>query len=1129
MKGTRFSSIVRAMLCFAGLIFSASVAAAQVASGTITGVVSDPSGAVVPAANVIITHVEQGVDYTVNTSNEGVYIRRFLPVGTYTVTVETPGFKKEMKTGLVLTLGQTMSVDLHLMVGAESQTVEVRANVTQLLKPGSSEVGQIINHQQVQDLPLLDRNIAALIPLNAGVLSGMQGESNSGYNYNGSRSDVNMYTLDGVDNINAYSNMQLNPSVDAVEQIQVQTATYSAEFGLSAGGIVQVQLRSGSNRFHGSAWDFLRNDIMDANGYFANQLPLLPGQTEAPKQPLKQNQYGFAVGGPVKKDKIFFFGDWQGTKKRVGGVEGYSVPTAAEIRGDFSQIMSAGTVIYQNQYTGTLFPGSGCNLSSFSSACQQVPSVDQNSIAQKVLALYPLPNQTGTFTANYGPVNNWMGSGVTQLNANSFDIRTDFIASQKDSLSFHYSYADGASLVPAAWAGGKTGPCIECGNSYGLDAGTSTGRAQNIGLNYIRSLSPAVVNSLILGVSRGLSLTQTADGGQDLATQFGMPNVNIDKWTDGLPWFYFYPEPTWAGTSIYEPAAIYNTVFQISDTLSWVRGKHMIKAGAELRLNRTTTVGSAYSRGYFVLSDFYTGNAVSDFLSGDYTELFQQLQIGTRGYRSKQMGMFFQDDIKVTPKLTLNLGVRLDLYPGVTEAYNRLSNLNMNTGQVLLAGLNGAPRSFNKSFYNDWAPRIGFAYSPSSSGKWVFRGGYGISYWDPNGDGAYGASNPPYMSSFSMVNMNTNTYQPLYTLSDGIPQVLQPSVASFNRANPTGSWIVIDPKAPVSYTQSYSFGIERALGWKTVLDVSYVGTKGTHLNGYTIGDPTPPGPISTFYQRAIDYNIIPNVTGVSYFSNGFTSNYNSLQVKLQKTISQGLQYLTTYTWGKSMDDMSGDAGTGGGASNSSGEPMDPFNWRLDYARSSFDITDKFTSMINYNLPLGRGAHFGSGWNPVVNGFLGGWQTNAIVQVNTGLPFSVFPTSTFNCGCSYGQMRASLVPGAVNNGNLPKSQRTVNHWFNSEAFMDPPSSTASAGGGGYGTAARNSIFGPAYADVDFSLFKKFTIREKAIVQLRLETFNLFNKVNFFYPISATNATWNTGGLITQSYPGRIVQVAVKIGF
>src|SRR5579875_8346 len=1123
MKRIRFVPYGSLTLFLLLLALWPNLAFAQVASGTITGTVRDSSGAVIPRASITIKHLQQGIEYHVQTTADGPYARRFLPVGTYSVTAEARGFKTSVQTGLVLTVGQTMSVDFVMEVGQVTQTVQVSGGVTQLLKTESSEVGQVINHEQVVDLPLNGRNFADLIGLNAGVTKGMQDASNTGYNYNGSRSDENMYMINGIDNIDINSNLELSPPIDAIQEFQVQTANYSAEFGRAAGGIVQVELRSGTDQFHGELFEFLRNDKFDANGFFNNQLTPNPGENRAPKQPLQQNQYGGTFGGPIKKDKLFFFGDYQGTKTRFGTSEIYSVPTALERAGDFSQTLAPGTPIYQNALLRTVYPG--CNLANFTSACQIIPSSALDPAAVKIANLYPFPNRPGIFVPGVGTFNNFVTNGRTQDNSNNYDVKIDFIASPRDSLAFHYSFQNSNNIIPAAFDNGKVGPCINCGVVLDLLAGNPTGRIQNGGVTYIRSLTPSLVNEFIAGVNRSHSFYQTADGGQDLASQIGMPNVNINKFTTGLPWFDFSPAPTWIGTSPFTPAEDGYTVYQVTDSLSWVRGNHRIKTGFDLRRRDNNGVGNFFGKGAFIFTPFFTGNQFADFMTGRPLVIEQDLTIGTRGLRGTDYGFYVEDDYKASPHLTLNLGVRYDIFPAWTEAHNRVANLNLNTGHVELAGVNGAPDSFESTYANNWAPRIGFAYTPGSTGQWVIRGGYGISYENPNEVQNYALLNAPFTSAFNLVNIDFATFDAQTHIIDGIPANLQQTPANFDPKNPAGSWRVIDPNQKVPYVQDFSLGVERALGPDTVLDISYMGSRSTHLPGELDGDPTLPGPTTTVQQRRILNNLIPNVTGVTYYTDAFFSNFNSLQVKVQKKLSYGLQFLTTYTYGKSMDDKSGSAITGGGDSNPSSLPQNSLDLRADYARSSFDVTQRFVTAFNYNLPFGHGQRFGSNWNRIAEGFLGGWQTNGIVTLSTGLPFGVFATSSASCGCSAGELRANR----IGNGNLPSDRRSINGWFDKNAFTDPPSSGPSTGVGAYGNAGRNIIDGPGYANTDFSLFKKFRIRERWELQFRAEVFNLFNSVNFKYPVSTSNATWQSGGLITQAQPARIGQVALKILF
>jgi len=432
---------------------------------------------------------------------------------------------------------------------------------------------------------------------------------------------------------------------------------------------------------------------------------------------------------------------------------------------------------------------------------------------------------------------------------------------------------------------------------------------------------------------------------------------------------------------------------------------------------------------------------------------------------------------------------------------------------------------------NNFAPRFGFAWTPWADGKTVIRGGYGLSYFNGGWQIHENFFNPPYTAAFSILNLcldYTNTtcsfLGPIYKLSDGIPVQLRPTVENFDVNAPAGAWHQSERNLRTPYSQYFTLGIQRALPGDMVFDIAYIGTRGVKLSGEYAGNPAPPGPTTTLDQRRIYYPVLPGVTDVTVEGSRFSSNYHSLQVKLQKRFSHGLQFFTTYTWGRSMDTMSTASTTGGGTSNPSGQVQNPFDINADYARSSFDQTHRFTTALNYDMPFGRGRRFGTNWHPVANAILGGWQTNGIVILTTGLPFNVFATADASLGGSAGDLRADR----IGNGNLPESQRSVNGWFDKTAFADPPSSSPTAGGGRYGTAGRNIIYGPGLATVDFSVFKKFKIHEKVELQFRGEFFNLFNRVNFLYP-EASNATWQSGGLITRAYPARIGQVALKLVF
>jgi outer membrane receptor protein involved in Fe transport len=1113
LRRPRLAALGGLLLC---LLVPSLPASPQAASGTITGVVTDPTGAVVPGAKISLTQVRQGVTFRYETTSGGLYEAPFLPPGEYTAAAEMQGFKRVVKSDLVLTVGQVMRVDFQLEVGALTQAVEVRGDATQLLKPESSELGQVINFRQVVDLPLNGRDFTDLIALNAGVTTGLQGSFSNQFNVNGGRGDQNMFLLEGVDNMNIEGTLLVEPSIDAIQEFQIQTGNFSAEFGRSTGGVIQVKLRSGTNSFHGSAFEFVRNDLFDANGFFDNQVPPRAGETHAPKTALRRNQFGFTFGGPIKKDKAFFFGDYQGSRQRQGRSEIFSVPTLLERQGDFSQTLAADQPLFQNALLGTVYPG--CDLTNFTADCQRLPASALDSPAVAIAQLYPVPNIPGTFVPGLGTFNNYAASGSSADDVNAFDVRVDFHASDRDLFGAHYSFADNDSVVPAAFGDGTIGPCIDCGFVLNLLAGVPVLRNQLGGLTYIRNFSPTVVNEFRAGFNRTFNFFSTTEGGRNLADEFGIPNVNINDLTTGLPWFLFDPVPMWTGTSPFLPFLRGGTSYQLTDNLSVVRGRHRLKTGFDLRRRLDNDFSNFFPRGAYIYAPFFTGNSFADFLTGRALVITQDLLPGTYGIRGIEYAGYVQDDLKLHPRFTLNLGIRYEYFPGYVEVRDRNANLDLNTGRAVLAGRNGQPRQFVPKDLNNWAPRVGFAWTPSADGKTVLRGGYGISYFNSNNFFAFNTINPPFTAAFTHLNIDFNTLDAEFLTSDGLPVQLRPTVENFDASNPAGTWRVVDPTQRSPYTQYFSFGVQRALPWDTVLDISYVGSRGVKLPGQIEANPAPPGDPTTMEARRIRRSQIPNVDSITLLANAFASNYHSLQVKAEKRFSHGLQFLGTYTWAKSIDNLSGSPLTGGGDSNPSASSQNPFDLAADRARSSYDRAHRFVFAFNYDLPFGRGQRFGAGMHGLANGFLGGWQVNGIVTLSSGLPFTVFATSSASCGCTAGELRADRLA----DGNLPEGQRKPTGWFDSSAFRDPPPES-------YGNAGRNIINGPGMANVDFSLFKKFRLREKVELQFRGEFFNLFNRANFFYPTSVNNATWQAGGLLTRAFPPRIVQLALKVLF
>ena len=1085
------------------------VASAQVGSGTITGNVLDESESAIPGATVRVTHLDRDITWNGETNEIGIFEVNYLPVGPYRAEASLDGFKTAIKTDLTLTVNQTMRVDFTLEVGDVQQRVEVRADATQALRLDTSEIGQVINHQQVADLPLNGRNFEDLIPLNAGITNGMQNASNSGYNINGSRSDNNMFLVEGVDNLNRDNNLNVRPPIDAIEEFQVLTSTFSAEYGRTAGGVITVQLKSGTNALHGSVFEFIRNGVFDANGFFENQVQPEPGQSTAPRTPLRRNQFGGTLGGPIVKNKTFFFVDYQGLRDDTGGTTILSVPTQLERQGDFSETLPEGGVLFQNALIGTPYGNNN-----------RIPASAIDAPAVAIAAYYPEPNQQGNFIPGQGTLNNFAISGTRSTDSDQFDVKLDHQFSESDSISGHYNFYDATNFIPAAFGGGTAGPCIDCGVVLDLLAGANTPRSQNAGITEVHTFSPKTINELRLGFNRSAYFYETSDGGNNLADEAGIDNVNLDDLTTGLPWFLFAPGPSWVGTSPFTPNIGGYSTFQLTESLSHLRGKHSFKFGFDLRRRQDNGAGNFFGKGSYIMTGFWTGNSFADFMSGRAIVIQQDLTLGTRGTRIADYGFYVQDDYKVTRNLTLNLGLRYDLYPAHTEVNNRMSMLDIPNGRVLFAGVD-TPPAFVRTDKNNISPRFGFAYAITANT--AIRGGYGISHFNPSDQIGQAGLNPPFTRHFEHTNLSFVTFGAEFKFSDGLPIHLIPTLDNFDKANPAGSYRQVDRDARIPYTQYGSVNIQQALPGEMVLDVGYVTTKGTKLPGQIELNPSPPGDPTTTGLRRRHADTLPNVGGGTGHNMMFSSIYHSLQLKLEKRMSAGLQFLTTYTLSKSIDNKSGSSVTGGGDSNASAKPQNPFDWDSDRAISSFDRRHRFVSAINYELPWGRGKALGASWGRATDFLLGNWKVNGIVTLQSGLPFSVFAGGGHQCGCTANDMRADR----IGDGRLDSDERSVEQWFDKDAFTDPPSSTADQVGR-YGNAGRNIIPGPDFYNVDFSIFKEFPVREGMKFQFRAEAFNLLNRANFEYP-QPDNANWEAGGRITRAFDARILQFALKFTF
>ena len=1075
----------------AGLAFS------QATTATIRGTVRDTSSSVVPNATITITNVNTDVVTKRQTDQNGEFVAPFLLPGEYEVAAEGAGFKKAVRKGLTLQVADTTHVDLTLEVGAVSETTLVSAEAP-LVKTDTSEVGQVIQEQAIHELPLnsaTGRNFTALMALvpgtirtnPVGVFDSPQG--NSSFTVNGQRDGANNYMIDGADNNEVLLGIvTILPPPEALGEFKLQTNAFSAEYGRAGGAVINVQTRSGTNELHGSLYEFLRNSYLDARGPFdRGSLP-----------PLRQNEYGFTVGGPVKKNKAFLFGDYSGFHQRFGQSATASVPTLAERNNIFTAADGVGTLY--DPLTHTPFPNN------------QVPTARVSSIGQALLNLYPAPNLPGTVSPGNGVANNYTGVSVQQQDATRLDTRLDYMFSAQNSFFARYSFYDAYTALPPLFGNEATG-------DIPTRAAKGNARNQSVVAGDVHVFSATRINEFRVSYSRIADNYTGFDYGKNLATQLGIPNLNIyGPVSSGLPRVDIQGLNS-LGVDAPIPALRYENMFQYVDNYTYIHGRHSMKFGVDFHRIRGDffQISLDSPRGHFVFDPSYTSNnGASGTGLGVASVLLGYPATESRGVindfpsnRSSQLFFFFQDDYKVTPKLTLNLGMRYELYFPPTDAFSNQSNFDLQTGQVLLAGRGGNSSALVNMDKNNWAPRVGFAYSLRP--KTIFRGGYGISYY-PDKFGATGGTlntNYPFIT-LQTITPDRFTIDPTLSLAAGIAPPTLPNLTQ--AALPlVGSIIYFDPNFRLPYTQFWNFTLQQQISNDTVLDVAYVGSKGTHLfgnNHVNLNQPLPgPGAIN---PRRPYYAIDPLGGNISLRDSSESSIYHALQVKLQKRMSGGLWVLGSYTYSKSIDDNA----TAFNTQDWEGTTRGP---------SATDFRHSLTLSSLYELPVGKGRTYLKSMKPVAEAVLGGWQLNGIYTFRTGVPSTAtlasgLVSSTVNTG-------GSSRPNQTGSTELPADQRTIYHYFNTAAFVAPAVNSYA-----FGNAGRDTIRGPSFSDLDLSLFKVLPIKERFNLQVRGEFFNLPNHPNYGQPgTTLGSATFGTITALATNATMRQIQLGLKLVF
>jgi hypothetical protein len=1086
------------------ILCSSAAASGQEIAGSIRGTVLDSSGGAVSGASVKAIQVETGFERKTSSDSQGTFVLVELPVGHYQVEAEAKGFQKYVQVGISLDVNQIATVTVRLAVGMPTEEVRVQADAS-LVETTVTSLGKTVGEREVLDLPLNGRNFTQLGLLQPGVvpitpgLAAAGGNLRSGQAYavNGQRPESNNFLIDGANNFNAVDGgLVIKMPIDSIAEFRILTHTANAEFGHSTGSTTNIITRTGTNALHGAAWEFLRNDAMDAKSFFASSV-----------EPLKRNQFGGTIGGPIKKDKTFFFGYYEGLRNRQGETTSATVPTDLEKTGDFSQNFdSHGNLIpLINEFTNMQFPGN------------KLPFVDPT--AALVAALFPSPNDP-----SQGP-NTFTTTQTLVQNNDQFGMRVDHYLTSGDVLNFRYMFTQGKTTDPLSTAGA---------NVPGFPVGEAQ-RAQNFVAQETHTFSPALTTVARFSFLRNkylfdehlnhttpISLGFTYSPQLDAA--IGPPFVQVSGYAS-------------VGDPITGPRNTYESALDLSGSLTWVHGRHEIKMGAGFGHDQINVLFGIATNGFFVFQPFPVTDAFASFLIGQPVFFLQGGGDPSRGLRGNDVNFYAQDTYKITSRLTLNAGLRYEIPFPYTEIRNRQNLFEPGVQSRVIpnapAGLvypgdPGVTAGLIPTEKTAFAPRVGLAWDPRGNGKWVLRAAYGI-FYDPYYTGQGGPlqspnSAPPYLQT---------------------PQVSFPMVASF--ADPFGgvnefnggfahpmTLLTLDKNLRLPYAQDWNLTVEKSLGGDWLLEVGYVGTKGTKLPRFIEGNPAVFIPGQSTKDNADQRRLYSgcttdpasppcNFSSVGLIAGIANSGYNALEMSLKKRFSHGLSFLASYTLSKTLDDVSSFNITGSASQSVAGEndlAQDPFDLAAEHGRSMFDARHRLVLSYQWSLPFWKHP---DNWYEHV---LGDWQVNGITTLMSGTPFTVYDSAdvSFQGGAPEISGFSSSRPNLIGDPN--SGHRTTAEWFNKSAFqrLSPvPNGPTQL----FGNEGRNVVQGPGYQEWDFSALKNIPIRESKSLQFRAEFFNVFNHPNFRLPNSDISSP--NFGRITEALAGRQVQLALKFLF
>ncbi len=1063
--------------------FACAAAFAQTDSGSILVLVADASGGSVAKAQVEVSNSNTGGAISRESGSDGYATFTPMVRGTYSVRVTASGFQTYKLNDLQLNVDERKLVRVRLQVATVSESVEVTAS-TATIQSEQGSLGQVVEGKIAVELPLAARRYTELALLVPGATESTLDPTTRGvgwFNVNGNYQTQNNFVIEGVDNNQGTTNAQslsaqvVQPSPDAIGEFKVQTNGYSAEFGRSAGAVVNVVLKSGTNRNHGSAWYYNRDKALAATSWTSNL-------TNAGKQDLQWNQFGGTFGGPIVKNKVFYFADYEGFLQNFSNPFLVTVPTAAELQGVFFRNITDPT-------TNTLFPN------------RTIPASRYDVLGKKLVDLYPAANLAGNIASSGQTTNNYGVQAQGTEKTHKGDLKGDYNLSSKNTLSMRWSYHRQDIFRDGILPGLADG----VGNQ-----GAQFNVNQNYGGTWTRTVTPSLINSFRLGYTRTYAYFNQATAGKTSPADFGFKGIPSSAILPGsaLP-LIAVSNYNQLGTRNFRPQFQKPELIQVLDALTWVRGRHTVKVGFETRQKNNSFLDSTRTVPAYTFNGNYTGEALADLMLGQVYQfdantqaIVEQLQKAYAGY--------IQDDWKITPNVTLNLGMR---YEYTTPYYGANPNKNINVDLKTGALINAkSPTDYLVNpDYKDLGPRIGMAWQILPS-KLVFRGGFGIFYSgeDMSGSDVNLPLNPPQLIPVTIVRQGTGPAPFLLSqpVPSGIFDTYNSSIVSLRARE-------ADYKA--ARVQQFNAALQYLLPLQSSLEVAYVGNRGSNLLAEYAANQT---------KFGVDGSIaanrpFPQWSAIQVGATRADSWYNSLQVKYEKRLSHGWYSLFSYTYASALDE----AGAWGAGSS----PQYLDNFASDRGPNSQTARHRATWSNVYELPFGRGRQFGSHWSKVVDGFLGGWQLSNILTTRTGLPVNVSLATSGtdpNTNQTYrffsrngGGLRPNRTgTGVTNTGADPKVNRLA--YLNPAAFSVQTVNTA-------GNASRNVALGPKAFQLNLSLVKRFALTERTALDLRLEAFNAFNTVNFGNP-AATFGSSNFGQITSAGDP-RVVQVAIRYRF